>query len=210
MARPLWSPTVTALAMVSLAAAPGLSQRRVVQSVVSDSHPRMSVHVASEFAFLGRAVFPVGTVGEAEQFIFADTAGGAIRRAVIVHFEHFLPSNSRTFDYPRLEMATLGRHEYLRQTWALRRFAGFAEPAVRRLLVAAGLRADTAWVMDRHVRAVDPERKREVILFYLESSTLHRGLRFGGAPDPPPPPTPPDSILRAVRDRAGRAFAVVD
>jgi hypothetical protein len=107
-------------------------------------------------------------------------------------------------------MATLGRHEYLHQTWAIRQFGLFEIPAIGEFLRVRGITAEPSWVVDRYVRTVDPAGRHEVILFYLESAAMHDpGMAYGGAPAaPPPPPTPPPAVLAAVRQRAAQAFQV--
>jgi hypothetical protein len=184
--------------------------RQVHHVLESPALPRVRVRVSPELAYLGAVRYEVPTGALVEAFVFGDTADGTLLRAFVAHFEGYPAGVDRSFDYPRLEMARLGAHEYLHQTWALRQFGLFGIQAMREFLAARGIAAGPSWVMDRYVRTVDPEQRHEVIFFYLESSAMHDpAMKFGGAPDPPPPPVPPPAVLEAVRARAAQAFQVV-
>ncbi len=206
-------PPKVALALATLFLPARLhAQRQVDHLVHSDSLPRLDVRVSGAFAYLGRLAFPVDTVAQAEEFVFGDTAQGQLRRAVIVHFERFLPNTTHTFDYPRLQMTRLGADEYLHQTWAFAEFDLFRLPAMTDFLRTRGLRAEPRWLVDRYVRAVTENPQYEVIIFYLESGAVSGpGIVYGGAPvAPPPPPTPPPPMLDALLARSQSAFQVVE
>ena len=184
--------------------------RSVHHLLESPALPRVEVRVAGDLAYLGVVRYEVGSGAGVEAFVFADTAGGKLRRAFIAHFEGYPPASDRTFAYPRLEMTRLGADEYLHQTWAIRQFGLFEIPAVKEFLRERRLAAEPSWVVDRYVRVVDAARRNEVIFFYLESASMHDpAMAYGGAPvAPPPPPTPPPAVLAEVRERAARAFQV--
>ena len=203
-----------ALGLIGVPAGTAVSQdarpsRQVHHVLESPALPRVRVQVAPDLAYLGAVRYEVPTGARVEAFIFGDTADGRLRRAFVAHFEGYPAGVDRSFNYPRLEMARLGADEYLHQTWALKQFGLFEIPAIREFLAERGIAAGPGWVMDRYVRTVDPERRHEMIFFYLESSAMHDpGMKFGGAPDPPPPPVPPPAVLEAVRARAAQAFQV--
>ena len=186
------------------------AQREVAHLVHSDSLPTLDVEVSESLTYLGRLRISVDTVAEAEEFVFGDTAQGLLQRAVIVHFEHFLPGTTHTFNYPRLQMARLGSDEYLHQTWAIADFELFRLPAMTEFLRARGLQAEPRWLVDRYVRAVTDHPQYEVIIFYLEAGARSApDILYGGAPvAPPPPPTPPDTVLNALLARSRAAFRV--
>ena len=211
MPRSASLPTLT-LTLVTLLLPESLrAQREVDHLVRSDSLPHLEVRVSGALAYLGRLAFAVDTVAQAEEFIFGDTAQGQLRRAVIVHFEHFLPTTTHTFNYPRLQMTRLGGDEYLHQTWALADFELFRLPAMTDFLRARGLRTEPRWLVDRYVRAVTDHPQYEVIIFYLEAGSVSApGILYGGAPvAPPPPPTPPPSVADSLLARARAAFEVL-
>jgi hypothetical protein len=199
------------LAMLALLVQSSLPQRAVQGHVLhSPSLPELTIHVSQDLTYLGRLRYDVQGVAQADEFVFAATADGKVKRAFVAHFEEFLPTNEHFFEYPRLRMATLGRQEYLHQTWAIRQFDLFTVPAMQEFLRARDLTAEASWLIDRYVRVVDEARKHEVIFFYLEAaSTNPAGIHYGGAPfEPPPPPAPPQNIETEFIKRARAAFQV--
>lgn len=196
---------VLQLGVVPLLAA----QRRVEQTIRSDTLPRVSVTVDPSLGYLGRLELDVGGRARAEQHLFGEIVEGRLGRALIVHFEHFLPGNDHTFDYPRLRMARLGGHEFLHQTWPLPDWDLFRLPEMVRFLAQRGIEAETDWIVSRYVRVVSEDRKHEFIIFYLEPG---RGLpmpvadlRADGRARARWP-----EIERGLIDRAEAAFEVAD
>ena len=198
----------TMLALLAQAPVP----ERAVQGQVlhSPALPKLTIHVSASLTYLGRLSYDVQAVAQAEEYVFAATVGGQLQRAFVAHFEQFLPTNDHFFEYPRLQMATIGQQEYLHQTWAIRQFDLFTVPAMQEFLRARHLTAEASWLIDRYVRVVDEARKHEVIFFYLEAaSTNPTNIHYGGAPfEPPPPPTPPPSVEPEFVKRARAAFQV--
>jgi hypothetical protein len=197
--------------MLALLAQAALPERAVQGQVLhSKALPELTIRVSADLTYLGRLSYDVQDVAQAEEYVFAATAGGQLRRAFVAHFEQFLAANDHFFEYPRLRMATIGQREYLHQTWAIRQFDLFTVPAMQEFLRARHLTAEASWLIDRYVRVVDAARKHEVIFFYLEAaSTNPTNIHYGGAPfEPPPPPTPPPSVEAEFIKRARAAFEV--
>ena len=203
-----WARTLSALFLIPAALG---AQRRVDHVVHSDSLPALSIRVSETFTYLGRIAFPVDSIAEAEEFIFGVIDGNELTRAVIVHFEHFLPGQPHSFRYPRLRMTQLGAAEYLHQTWAFADLSLFHEPTLVKLLAQHRLRAGARWVMDRYVRALPEDPQYEVIIFYLEAEAVtDPAVVYGGMPvAPPPPPSPPPAVEAAIIQRARAAFEVL-
>lgn len=190
--------------------APALvAQRRVEQTVHSDTLPRVSVSVDPSLGYLGRLEFDVGGRARAEQHLFGEIVEGKLGRALIVHFEHFFPDNGHSFEYPRLRMTRLGRHEFLHQTWPLPDWDLFHLPEMVAFLERRGLQAGTDWIVSRYVRVVSDDRKHEFIIFYLEpGSSLSvpvADLRPGGRAR-----AEWAAIERGLIERAATAFRVTD
>jgi hypothetical protein len=186
------------------------AQRRVDYLVRSDSLPDLTVSVSGKLQLLGHIRFPVDSVALAEEFVFGEGSDSGLERAVIVHFEHFLPGSTHRFVYSRLRMVRLGSEEYLHQTWAFADLDLFHEPALAAMLRDKGMAVGKRWVMDRYVRAVQENSQYEVIIFYLEAGAISDpSIRYGGAPvAPPPPPTPPAAVEVEIHRRARLAFTV--
>jgi len=202
-------PSAAPLGLLVSVSLPLSAQRRVAQVIHSDTLPRITVEIAPELAYLGKVDLDVGGRAAAEQYLFGALDEGRLDQAVIVHFEHFLPGNDHTFEYPRLRMTQLGSHEYLHQTWPLPDWDLFRLPEMARFLAARGITAGRDWIVSRYVRVVSEDRKHEFIIFYLESGASLpvpvAELRPGGAARDRWP-----GIERGLIERAGRAFAVRD
>lgn len=143
-------------------------QRTVEQRVHSAANPALTVRVDPSLPYLGRVELDVRGVAVAEQFYFAKIAGGKLGPTVVVHFEHFLPDNDRTFGYPTFRMTTLGSHEYLHQQWPAAEFEMFGLEPVKQMLASRGVTAEASWLINRYARVVDEAGKHELLLFYLE------------------------------------------
>ena len=155
--------------LLHLTIVPLEAQRRVEQVIHSDTLPRVSVTVNPALGYLGRLELDVGGRAKAEQHLFGELREGRLARAVIVHFEHFLPANTHTFEYPRLRMTQLGRHEFLHQTWPIPDWGLFRRPEMASFLEQRGIEAEPDWIVSRYVRVVSDDRKHEFIIFYLEA-----------------------------------------
>jgi len=202
-----------AFILLSLGLSFAPTQRSVSgQVVTSTSLPEVTITVSPDLRYVGDLSYKVGDVADADEQVYGAATNGNLVRAFVAHFEHFLPTNDRVFEYPRLTMVSLAGHEYLHQTWAIRQFDFFTEPAMLAFLRQHGLKAEQSWLVDRYVRAVDPQKKNEIILFYLEAASINpTDIHYGGAPvEPPPPPTPAGSAGEAFVRRARAAFQVTD
>jgi hypothetical protein len=202
------------LLMVATLAAQVLGATRTVdhQTVRSTALPALTVTVSADLPFVGELAYSVRDVAAADEFIFAQSHNGKLERLFIAHFEHFLDSNADVFRYPRLEMAQLGGHEYLHQTWAIKQFDLFTDADMAAFLRSHRLTAEPSWLVDRYVRVVDEVSKHEMIFFYLEAASLNSGdIHYGGAPaEPPPPPKPPAAVTARLLEHAAHAFHVAD
>lgn len=195
---------------ILLTATAHAAQRSVEQVVRSSELPKIEVAIDPSLRYLGSYTqSAMGGKAEFEQYVFADARQGTLGRVLIVHFEHVVPGVDFEFDYPRLEMVRLGRHEYLHQSWPIEKWALFDSPAMKKMLGEHGLVAPATWLVDRYVRAVDPERRAEIILFYLEPATTLPApvdqLGLGGAQRELWQP-----IASALASRARAVFQVRD
>ncbi len=143
--------------------------RTVEQIVRSTADPRIEIRIDPAFAYIGHIHRQaMGGKAEFDQYLFSETRGNQLGRTFIVHFEHVLPGVDFAFDYPRFDMVRLGRNEYLHQTWPLENWPLFQNDDMKRLLESRALTAPSRWLVNRYVRAVDKQRRAEIILFYVE------------------------------------------
>ena len=204
----------TSLLLAALSLAPPASaaaQRSATHFVRSDTLPRLEIDVSANFAWLGDITFPVDTFATAREVIYGIADDGVLVRALIIHFEHFLPGQPHTFNYPPLPTVSLGGQEYLHQTWAFADLDLFLQPELVVVLEKLYLQVGTRWVMDRYVRVVPENPQYEAIIFYLESDFVSDpSITYGGMPvAPPPPPVPPPAIAAAIAQRAQEAFTIL-
>lgn len=204
-----WWVTAAVIIHCSALLSPLTAQRRVEQTIHSDRLPRVSVTVDPELGYLGRIDLDVGGRARAEQHLFGKVTGGRLARAVIVHFEHFLPDNPHTFEYPRLRMIRLGRHEFLHQTWPLPDWELFRLPEMVNFLAQRGIEAGTDWIVSRYVRVVSEDRKHEFIIFYMEAGTSLHPPVADLRPEGPARSQWP-AIEAGLIERAAAAFEVRD
>jgi hypothetical protein len=200
------------LALLCLALpATAAAQKGATHFVRSDALPQLDIQVSDNFAWLGDITFPVDTVAVARQVVYGIADDGVLVRALIIHFEHFLPGLPNTFEYPPFPTVQLGGKDYLHQTWAFGDLGLFHQPELVALLQKYYLTAGTRWVMDRYVRVVPANPQYEVIIFYLESDLVSDpSITYGGMPvAPPPPPVPPADVAAAVSQRAQEAFTIL-
>jgi hypothetical protein len=209
--------TVVALLLTSLFLGPALSQsrRQEGQVVQSALNPAITVRVDPSLPFLGRTELDIRGQARAEQFYFADVKDGKLGRTVIVHFEHFLPTNDRTFGYPTFRMVRLGAHDYLHQTWPVADFGMFAYEPVKEMLAARGITAERGWLVNRYARVVDDAQKHELLLFYLEpGSSAPVALEgLAAVAEPTGVPLQPGqwaTIAAGLAERARAAISVED
>ncbi len=145
----------------------------------------------------------------------SEVSNGKLGRTVVVHFEHFLPTNDLTFNYPTFRMARLGQHQYLHQTWPMGDFEMFGLEPVKTMLAARGIEAERGWLVNRYARVVDEARKHEILLFYLEPAssspvaieTLEKEAHPSGVPQTPGQWM---TVATALAERARKAITVED
>ncbi|MBO6503937.1 MAG: hypothetical protein JJ850_17030 [Kordiimonadaceae bacterium] len=147
--------------------------------VVSKSNPSLAIKVKANIPFLGRHPIRIRDVAAGERFVFADVDGGHVNRMVILQFEGFLPnvpeakyqynfegrpvvagypirSNPFSFDLPKSRLENPGGES--------------SDTAL--FLESLGLEPPKTWMMWRSLTAELPERRDELIIFYVENGDL--------------------------------------
>jgi hypothetical protein len=183
----------------------------------SAADPALELPVPEGFEYLGRLEFPLDDVAWVDLHLFADHQEGRIRRLVLLQFEGFVDTaeGSYRFAIPAgdgiagsnyrfsPERIDLGGHGWVHNTWAFDLRAGARDEPGResdrilRLLETRGLEVVAGWIMSRFVREVGPERRDELILFYLEPLDA-RGRSLAELPDGGPPSALYDELSAAV------------
>jgi len=94
------------------------------QTIISDKLPAAELTFSKDFSYLGGQVVRLYGNAEAEQFLFA-TSGtdGRAKKFFWVQFEHFLPTNDRTYDYESQKPVDIGGLPF---TYDVRSFSDYA------------------------------------------------------------------------------------
>ena len=219
-----------AIAVLALAACAGPQTRHFSGGVfVSQADPPMTVTIADGFEYLGKDNFLLGEPGthDVERHHWVDSDNDRVTAMIVIQFEQILDGVEGKYEFkvpPERYIAgsnyrfapafvRLGDHDYLHNTWAFdTRVSAIENPGresdqTLRLLAANGYRIDDEMIMSRFVRAVGENRRREVILFYMEPLRLH-GHSLSEFPDRGPPSADFDRISATLDARARAAFEV--
>lgn len=176
--RMLVACVLTAIAVAYPVAAEDQLQVRG-NTVISKINPSLAIKITDEIPFLGRHPIKIRDVAAGERVVFGDVDGNLINRLVILQFEGFSPnvpeakyqynfegrpvvagypfrSNPFSFDLPRSRLENPGGES--------------SDTAV--FLESLGLAPPKTWMMWRSLTAELPERRDELIVFYVENGDL--------------------------------------
>jgi len=79
------------------------------RTVFSDESPRVELSVRNGYRFIGTQQINLYGVAEADQYVFArEGRGKTVESFYWIQFEHFLPSNDRTYNYGSKNTAQIG------------------------------------------------------------------------------------------------------
>jgi hypothetical protein len=150
-------------------------ERRFVDAVlVSANGPALRIRVDPALRHIGATELEIKGLALAERHHFVDAPDGHVRRMLVVQFEGFLPSNNETYRYRLPEPITMGGETY--GSWVF----GYSlaveideDPAAEsgdtaRFLAAHGLSLDDEQLMARYARIIEPDARRELLVFYHE------------------------------------------
>jgi hypothetical protein len=100
----------SALAQNSPTLATPLVERKVHgQTIVSEELPAAEVTFSNDFRYIGGQSVNLYGNAEAEQHLFVAVGrGNAVQRFYWLQFEHFLPSNNRTYNYEPTRTTDIG------------------------------------------------------------------------------------------------------
>jgi hypothetical protein len=188
--------------------------RAVERNLISSSvRPPVGVQVASGFVYAGCFPFRLGDVATGTRYVFVDAEGARIRRMVIAQFEDIQPGSKEIYRYDMSSAETMGGLKVRPNTFAFGTAEAMAEnPAAEgslttAYLLRAGYEVPDVWLASRFVALGAPDRRSEMILFYLEPAPSRIGLAdlYRGEEA-----TPVWQGLRGpLAERSRQAFAIV-
>jgi len=153
------------------------STRRVENNVlISDSLPQIKIKVDPAIPYVGSFPFKIKDIAAGERYVFAESEGKKIKRAVIAQFEGFLPESSEIYRYSFANAISIGPHKFNHNTFAFTNADAVKEnPEDEAALTASFLKKKDfeipdAWIVSRFLTLGDESRKYEMILFYQEDA----------------------------------------
>jgi|SRR5579863_3533907 len=157
--------TLSVAVLASAAAAQEAPSLRSVQAqtLVSNEVPRADLTFGKEFHYVGGQKVNLYGNADAEQHIFVVSHDRAVERFYWVQFEHFLPTNKRTYDYRPDRTTDIGglRFIYDVKSWP--------DYAANQMEDPASDGAAMARLLDEH-NLVFPRKTVRVRMFYLPTS----------------------------------------
>jgi hypothetical protein len=173
------APIVLALALFAPAQDSGTLplQREVKENTIRSLElPRAELHFASDYQYVGGQRFTLYGVAEAEQYLFVRKGSkNTVERFYWVQFEHYLPSNSHTYNYQEPRSADIGSMQFMYDTEAYNDYAGVNhDPAsdggkARSLLAQHGLAFPQRAVRVRMFHLPGSDRRSELMIIYGEA-----------------------------------------
>jgi hypothetical protein len=150
--------------------------------ITSPARPPVMVQVASGFVFAGCFPFRLGDVATGTRYVFVEAEGARIRRLFIAQFEDIQPASKETYRYDMSAAETMGGLKVRPNTFAFSTADAMAEdPEAEAALTAdfllrAGYDVPDVWLASRFVALGAPDRRSEMIVFYMEPARTGTGL----------------------------------
>ena len=152
--------------------------RRVIagHDLRSSANPRAGIRIAAEYKYLGRVAFALGPDFEGERFIFGDSTDKTLTRLVIVQFEKVKADSAERYRYDMTNAEPIGSLSFLHNEFAFSPDK-HVNPAPKdegevtnNFLLARGYVLPNVWLASRFVTLGSPDRRSEMIVFYLEGT----------------------------------------
>jgi len=160
------------------------------QTIVSKELPIAELTFGKQFRYVGGQRVNLYGNADAEQHLFAEVGGvGITERFYWVQFEHFLPTNTRTYDYSPDRTTEIGglRFIYDVKSWPDYEALQAEDPAsdgcaIERLLAKHGLSFPKKTVRVRMFHLPTSDRRTELMIIYGEALPEHSEIpvRKGG------------------------------
>jgi hypothetical protein len=178
--------------------------------LVSTCRPVLRLRADTGFRYLGAHPFRIGDVAAGERHVFADTSGFRARRLLLLQFEGFLDGAEGSYNYRITNPTVLGGETYNQNVYLFSSRGDLAPEGVatRAFLERNGLDWPDEQMMSRFVRTVDPERRHELIIFYIESMA-DAGYTLAEIGDDGGVRPPYRAVADSLTARSLRAFSIL-
>jgi hypothetical protein len=159
------------------------------QVLTSKSLPAARITLDSHYRYVGGQRFDLYGVAEAEQHMFVEkSAQGSVQRFYWLQFEHYLPSNQHTYQYPPAGTLEINGLPFIADAKIYADYSHLnSNPAsdgafMQRMLEQHGLKFPKAAIRLRMFYSPDDTHRSEVMIIYgeaLKPEELPRGSEAG-------------------------------
>ncbi len=154
------------------------------RTIVSQELPKAELTIAKGFRFAGTQRVNLYGNAEAEQYVFVKVGPHrTVNQFYWIQFEHFLPTNHRTYDYAPKRTTELGGFEFIYdvKSWPDYATMQAEDPAsdgaaVERLLATHQLSFPRRTVRVRLFHLPSPNRRTELMIIYGEALPEKSGV----------------------------------
>jgi hypothetical protein len=181
---------------------------------VSEALPPLRLTTAPGLVYVGSHPFRIGAIAEGERHLFAEAAGGGVRRLLVLQFESILPASTEEYRYRITNPVTLGGVPYRHSVHFYRTSESLRESPEGELALTVeflrrhGLTLPDEQAMDRYARVVGADRRHELLIFYHESlADWGKGGVADLAVDGTPRPEAAE-LVRAFVERSRKSFRI--
>lgn len=154
------------------------SERRVEgQTIVSQALPKATLKIAKPFRFVGTQQVNLYGNAQAEQYLFVKAGRrGIVDRFFWIQFEHFLPTNKRTYNYDSTRTTQMGKLQFVYDVRSWPNYAAIhaSDPAsdgaaIERLLAKHRLSLPERAVQVRMFHLPSADHRAELMIIYGEA-----------------------------------------
>lgn len=147
------------------------------RTIVSEGYPSAEVRVQNGFQFVGTQRLTLYGVAEAEQYLFAKSGPDKIVKSFYwIQFEHFLPTNNRTYNYDSTRTTQIGDLQFIYNvgSWPDYAAAMAEDPssdgaAIERLLAKRHLSFPQKAAHVRMFHSPSADHRSELMIIYGEA-----------------------------------------
>ena len=146
------------------------------QTLVSRDLPAAELTIGKDFQYVGGQRVDLYGNADAEQHLFVKANGGIVDRFYWIQFEHFLPSNHYTYNYPAERTTDIGGLNFIYdvKSWPSYADMQIEDPAsdgaaISRLLGEHHLALPQRAARVRMFHLPTPDRRTELMIIYGEA-----------------------------------------
>lgn len=147
--------------------------------LVAKAHPALALKPAAHFRYLGRHPIKIRDVAIGERFVYGKITPDGIEKLLIVQLEAFTASNDHTYNYNLTKSPLVAGYRWRSNAYAFdlpltrQNNPGNESSDTAQFLEKLDLAPPANWLMWRSLSVTDPNRRSEMIIFYVEFGKDH-------------------------------------